>query len=93
MLTRGVLFLFDNSYTHASFKLIWRRRIFVLLSLDNEHAYMAEADMALDNVMKRRRGDLILQDNGRADTVQVDMDQKIEEEERKFDMANNNKCG
>ena len=65
----------------------------VLLSLDNEHAYLAEADMALDNVMKRRRRDLILQDNGRADMVQVDMDQKIAEEERKFDMANNNKCG
>ena len=65
----------------------------VLLSLDNEHAYTAEADTALDNVMKRRRGDLILQDNGRANMVQVDMDQKIEEEERKFDMAINNKCG
>ena len=55
----------------------------VLLSLDNENAYMAEADMALENVMKRRRGDLTLQDNGRSDMVQVDIDQKIEEEEKK----------
>ena len=46
--------------------------------------------MALRNVRKRRRGDRLLQDNGHAHMVhmvQVDMGQKIEEDERKFDMA------
>ena len=77
MLTWGVLFLFDNSYAHTRFNLIWlrgceeekrnvdsRRSVLTLYLI---YSNKVQADMAQEVVRKRRgmlaRGVLLLLDN------------------------------